>query len=453
MRHILALIFAIIVPEAARSQAPAGTLRIGLPSLPGPLDPALDRSPEGLAVLSATCDTLLALEPDGTIVPRLAESFRMADDARALHLTLRAGARFGDGRPVDAAAVAASLRRAMTLPNSARRAELAPVAGVDIADARTLVLRLDRPFAPMPVQLAGRAGMVTAAATDGAEDGQAPDCAGPYRRSASDMREIVLARDDTYWDAAAYGFARVVYRDSGDPALRAARVASGALDIAAGAAADELPPPGARWQLAHVRGPGWHAILFNLAEPARSPYSRDVGLRSGLAAALEGGAGAPAGAPALELLVPNRHAAVSIAGTLRDRAQAAGFPMVLRIVDPVAAARRVQNGDFAAALVEWPGRADPDGDRHAHFHCRGAANDSGYCAAETDNALDAARATSDQAARRALYALVEARLRRDLPAIFLEPPDTVFAVATRIAGFRPWPDGIVRLRGLEPRRL
>jgi peptide/nickel transport system substrate-binding protein len=452
MRHLLALFLAISIPGAAPAQVPADTLRIGLPSLPGPLDPVLDRSAEGLAVLSATCDTLLALEPDGTLVPRLADSFRLADDARTLHLTLRAGARFGDGRPVDATAVSASLTRAMKLPNSARRAELAPVDAIEIVDARTLVLQLDRPFAPLPVQLAGRAGMVTAPLTDGAEDGQAPDCAGPYRQLASDMRQIVLARDDAYWDAAAYGFARVVFLESGERALRAARVASGALDVAAGVAGDEPPPAGARWQIARVRGTGWRAILFNLAEPARSPYARDAGLRAGLAAALEGAAGLHAGAPAIDLVVPNRRETTSLAAALRDMADAHGFTLVLRILDPVAAARRVQNGDFAAALVEWPGRADADGDWHAHFHCRGAANDSGYCDAATDAALDTARAQPDPAERHALYAGVQSQLRADRPAIFLDPPETVFAVAARVGGFRPWPDGIVRLRGLEPRQ-
>jgi len=452
MRRLLALLLAISIPAGAAAQVPADTLRIGLPTLPGPLDPALDRSAEGLAVLAARCDTLLALEPDGTLVPRLADSFRMSDDARALHLTLRDGARFGDGRPVDAAAVAASLARAMTLPNSARRAELAVVAGIDIVDAQTLVLRLDRPFAPLPAQLAGRAGIVTARLPDGAEDGQAPDCAGPYRQVAADARQIVLARDDAYWDAAAYGFARVAFGESGEPALRAARVASGVLDIAADAAGDDPPPQGARWRLARVRGLGWHALLFNLAEPARSPYAREAGLRAGLAAALDGTASIPAAAPGVELVVPNRREAVTLAATLRDKAQAGGFPLALRILDPVAVARRVQNGEFAVALVEWPGRADPDGDWYAQFHCRGAANDSGYCAAETDAALDAARARTDPGERQALYARVQARLRIDRPAIFLDPPETVFAVSSRVAGFRPWPDGVVRLRGLEPRR-
>jgi peptide/nickel transport system substrate-binding protein len=157
-------------------------------------------------------------------------------------------------------------------------------------------------------------------------------------------------------------------------------------------------------------------------------------------------------APPLELLVPSRREAVAIAADLRAKADSAGHPLVLRIVDPVVAARRVQNGDFAAALVEWRGRADPDGDWHATFHCRGAANDSGYCAADVDEALDAARARTDPDARRALYAQVMTRLQADRPAVFLDPPETVYAVAARVAGFRPAPDGIVRLRGLELRR-
>ena len=140
-----------------------------------------------------------------------------------------------------------------------------------------------------------------------------------------------------------------------------------------------------------------------------------------------------------------------MARTLAAQAQAAGIAIRLAVLGPAAAAQRVQNGDFETALVAWRGGPDPDDGAYAHFHCRGARNDTGYCHPAVDAALDAARATSDIDARRKHYARAMARLRADMPAIFLHHRATLFAQGVRLSDFVPAPDGALRVRALRPR--
>ena len=65
-----------------------------------------------------------------------------------------------------------------------------------------------------------------------------------------------------------------------------------------------------------------------------------------------------------------------------------------------------------------------------------------------DAALDAARTLTDPAARRAQYAKMMEQERKDLPIIYLYHPVNVVGLSAKLAGFRPVPDGLIRLQGL-----
>ncbi|MBI3506168.1 MAG: hypothetical protein HY059_15125 [Proteobacteria bacterium] len=438
----MAAIFLACAAPALAQPAPE-TLRIAISEAPGSLDPATDRSPAGFAVLANLCDTLVAVDAAGKLVPSLARDWAFSPDARTLTLTLR------DDAGVDASAVKASLDRARQLAHSARRAELAAVVAIDIPDATHVRLHLDRPFVPLVAQLAGRAGMIVTAVPD---DGGDATCAGPYRvASRDDDGSVVLARDETHWARAAFAFARVAFVPVGDPGVRLARLRGGGLDLVAEVAPDQVADleSDRRVRVVRATGSGYRAILFNLA-PGR-PGS-DAHLRAALDRAIAGAATDPARGPfTLTLTVANEAGDLAVAEIVRRQAKEAGIDIRLRTLDPAVARQRVQNGDFEATLVDRPGRPDPDGELYAQFHCRGAQNDSGYCDRTVDDALDRARAAVDPDARRALYAAAMARLRIDLPAIFLDRRSLVFGLSARLADFAPAADGVPRVRDLKPR--
>ena len=104
-------------------------------------------------------------------------------------------------------------------------------------------------------------------------------------------------------------------------------------------------------------------------------------------------------------------------------------------------------------LIGWSGRADADGNVYSFIHTGPPnLNASGYSSKEVDGWLDRARAVAGIAERRALYTSMAAQLMQDLPRMYLYTPNTpnnIFAMSTRVRGFVPVPDGMVRLQGMS----
>src|SRR4051794_5180016 len=120
-------------------------LRIGLAEDPDILDPTLARTFVGRVVFAALCDKLFDLDEKLNIVPMLATGHEWAPDGKSLTLKLRPGVTFHDGEKMDAAAVKYNLERHKNMPGSSRRAELAPVEGVDVVDPLTVRIKLSAP--------------------------------------------------------------------------------------------------------------------------------------------------------------------------------------------------------------------------------------------------------------------------------------------------------------------
>ncbi|MGH7523201.1 MAG: ABC transporter substrate-binding protein, partial [Gemmatimonadales bacterium] len=102
------LIFPLFLLLACSSGIPPG-LKYYWSSDPRSLDPALSTDvPTGEAV-TLLFDTLTEFDPDGRLVPGLATSWTPSPDGRVWTFHLRRGVTFHDGRPLDAAAIHASL--------------------------------------------------------------------------------------------------------------------------------------------------------------------------------------------------------------------------------------------------------------------------------------------------------------------------------------------------------
>ena len=486
----------------AAAGASAQTLRIGLREDPDILDPTLARTYVGRIVFASLCDKLFDIDDKLQIVPQLAVAHEWGPGNRELMIKLREGVVFHDGEKLDAESVKFSIERHLTMQGSFRRSEINVVEAVEVVDPLTVRLKLSVPFAPLIAQLTDRAGMIVspkAAKEAGAQFGNRPVCAGPFRfveRIAQDR--IVVERFDRYWDRANIHLERVVFQPIPDTTVLAANLQAGALDLIERVNPTDVPALKRNPRLAVVGGDelGYQAITINVAngERAKLPFGQSAKLREAFELALdrqaivdvvyegqftptaqwvppasafhlrdfptpgrdlarakrlvaESGAVTPV---VVNLVVPNNPDLRQVGEVIQSMTREAGFDVRLQSTEFATAIAAAVRGEFEAFLLGWSGRADPDGNVYSFAACQGGQNDGKYCDAEVDRLLDAARATPDTAERLRLYRQVAALyLTRDRGRIYLWHRKNLFAHSTRVQGFRLVPDGLIRTAGMR----
>ena len=478
----------------------AQTLRIALREDADLLDPTLARTALD-ALFSPGCAINCSISTKKLqIVPQLATGYEWADPV-TLIIHLRTGVTFHDGEVLDAAAVKYTLERDLTMPGSFRRGEISSIDHVEIVDPATVKLVLKSPSAPLLSQLTDRAGMILppkATEAAGKNFAQAPVCSGPFRfveRVAQDR--VVLDRYPGYWDAKNIHFDHVIYQPMPDSSVLLANLRSGTIDLAERVLPTDVAQVKADAKLRIVTSPalGYEAIFFNLAngDRAKSPLGQNKLLRQAFEAAIDRqalvdvvfngmytptaqavSAASPfyvesvpppprdlakaralikeSGVPTpiqIEMNVPNTPDRAQEAEVIQSMVKEAGFDVKLNLIEFAASLQAATRGAFQTYLIGWSGRADPDGNMFAFLTTGAGQNDGHYSNPVVDAALTDARRSVDLTARRDHYDAALQILRQDLPLIYLLSPVNVVGMSAKLTGFRPVPDGMIRLQGLE----
>jgi len=489
----LAITLATSGPAAAQS-----VLRIGLNDDPDALDPTISRAYVGRLVFAGLCDKLFDVTPDLKIVPQLATGYEWATDQRSVVIKLRPGVKFHDGEPLNAEAVKFNIERHINLPGSFRKTEIGQIGSVDVVNDLTVRLNLSEPLVPLLAALTDRSGMMVspkAARALGDRLGAKPVCAGPYRfveRVA--QGKIVLERFPDHWDKANIHIDRVEFVPITDSTARLASLRSGDLHMIERASPTDLPEIRAdnRLRVTGVPELGYQTIPFNVANGPRSKTLADVRVRQAIDLAIDRetlvkavfnneyipgnqwvspsnayyNARFPvrkrdvararqllreAGQPNLTftLIVPPERDRQEAAQIIQAMLAEAGITMTLQTQENVTMLTNGRKGDFEAYFTFWSGRPDPDGNVFTHNTCKGAQNDSHYCNADVDALLTKARQVPDPAERKKLYDQATEILVRDTPRLHLWHRRVFTGYNAKITGFTPYPDGIIRLRGLK----
>ena len=489
----LAIALAVSGPVAAQS-----VLRIGLNDDPDALDPTISRAYVGRLVFAALCDKLFDVTPDLKIVPQLATGYEWAADQRSVVIKLRPGVKFHDGEPLNAEAVKFNIERHINTPGSFRKTEIGQISSVDVLNDLTVRFNLSEPLVPLLAALTDRSGMMVspkAARALGDKLGAKPVCAGPYRfveRVA--QGKIVLERFPDYWDKANIHIDRLEFVPITDSTARLASLRSGDLHMIERASPTDLPEIRAdnRLRVSGVPELGYQTIPFNVANGARSRTLADVRVRQAIDLAIDRetlvkavfnneyipgnqwvspsnayyNARFPvrkrdvararqllreAGQPNLTftLIVPPERDRQEAAQIIQAMLAEAGITMTLQTQENVTMLTNGRKGDFEAYFTFWSGRPDPDGNVFTQSTCKGAQNDSHYCNADVDALLTRARQVPDPAERKKLYDQATEILVRDTPRLHLWHRRVFTGYNAKITGFTPYPDGIIRFRGLK----
>ena len=483
------------------SSAGAQSLRFGLAEDPDVLDPTLARTFVGRIVFAALCDKLFDIDDKLNIVPQLAESHSWSPDGKALTIKVRPGVTFHDGEKLDAAAVKYNIERHKNMQGSNRRGELALVSTVDVVDPMTARLNLSAPFSPLLAQLADRAGMMVspkAATAAGDKFGANPVCSGPFKfveRVAQDR--IVLEKYPNYWNKGQVFLDRITYIPIVDSTVRLANLKSGQLDMIERMAASDVPglKSDSRFKIAKITEIGYQGITMNVGKsdmakttaigkdprvreafelaldrdgivqvamdgeatvgnqwvsPESAFYAKSVPVPKrdvAKAKALLAQAGMPN--PVVNLMTPTTSDAQKIAQVVQAMVKEAGFDVKIQSTEFATSLNMADKGEFDAYVLAWSGRADPDGNIYSFDACKQPLNYAGYCKQEIDDLLTKSRTASDLAERKKTYDQIANVVLKDRPIVYLFHRHWLWAYNNKLTGFKPMPDGLVRVQGLK----
>lgn len=455
-------------------------------------DPHKTRSSSDFILLNLIYDRLVHQDVDGDPVPGLAESWQFSDDMRTLTLTLREGLSFSDGQPFDAEAVKANLERAME-PDSITSPLLKAIDTVNVVDARTVELALNRPGAHLVLTLSDLPGMMVSPAAFANPDQLATQPVGIGRFELQRMdpgaRYELVASDD-YWDPEALKLAGFNIDVITDPETSLNAVRSGEYDCALVspamiAPAEQIPDATVKARTVLTQT----VLYFNqtkgvLQDPAvRRAINLAVDREAVLQAAQEGQGEAARGLFPEDYFVPNEPVADLVAydpdaarqlladagytdgleftvltltipqfrttaEIIADQLAQIGITMHIQALPPQDMSVQFLQGEGDAVITGWVGRPDPAMLFSAYFEEDAPQNVSKVAPEGFDEALDAANAVEDRDARGEALADV-ARLVLEHGAVVPVTFNVVGAVCgDQVVGYEPSAVGASEFRGV-----
>jgi peptide/nickel transport system substrate-binding protein len=502
-------VLVVLMLGTAAAQAPKKTLVVALNQDPDILDPTLSQTYVGRIVYANMCEKLYEIDENLNLSPQLAaEMPRIGDGGKTVTIKLRAGVKFNDGTPMDAAAVKFSLDRHREMKGSNRRSELASVTEVEVADPLTVRLRLKAPFAPLLATLADRSGMpVSPAQAKKLDDkfGTAPACVGPWtvtERIAQDR--IVLERSTHYFDPKAAHFDKIVFRIIPNDNVRVANLRSGDIDVmhqVAPTDAVSLRKEG-KFEVSSVTGLAYTGLTINLrnktgkqnpAGDLGTPLGNDPRVREALdlsidrvalnqvvwdgqytpgctplspvspfydktrkcpardvarAKKLLADAGLPNGY-GFDLLIVNDPQQRRLGEVIQGMAKEAGFNISLRPTEFASLLKEQDAGTYQVSQIGWSGRLDPDGNIHQFQTCTGSLNVTHFCDETVDVLLNKAREVSETKERVDLYRqAIEKFVGVHRSIVYLYHQNYIVAFPKNLKGYKAVPDGLIRIKGV-----
>jgi len=493
-------------PAAAAEVKDGGTLVMALSAEPDKLDPTLSRSLYSRYVFHAMCEKLYDVDASAKIVPQLATALpTTSSDGKTVTIPVRDGVKFADGTAFDAPAVKATFDRNLTTQGSGRKSELGPIASVDAPDAKTVVVHLNKPFAPLTAALADRAGMIVspaAAAAAGKDFANNPVCVGPFKFSKRvPQNSIDLVKDPNYYDAAKVHLAGVSYRIITDANIRSANLRSGDVQVADSLSTQDVPTlqKDSSLTILQSQSLGYQGLTFNVgnvdgvgkpAKPIDRPEAKNAAIRkafemsidrAGLVKVIFNDLNAVACSPIspqsefsspvaqtcaphdpakakqmlqaagvtvpfpIEMSISNNPDSLRYAQALQSMVKEGGIDLKIKPVEYASLLDQQDRGDFSLLALGWSGRIDPDANIANFVGTGGSQNVSGYNNPQVDQLLTQARQSQDVSVRRDLYGKVVTQLHQDDPLIYLYRQRNLTGVTNKLKGVQVFPDGVIRV--------
>jgi len=487
-------------PAAAMASAvkKGGTLKAGLDGDVLTFDPLTSGAYADRELYYNLYDTLVAFDANLQIVPALALKWE-TPDPKTYIFSLRKDVKFHDGTDLDAAAVKFNIERYLNDKTSRRKAEIDTITSVEVVDPSTVKFNLKAPFAPLLANLADRAGMILSPkavqmlGNDALILKPIGAGSGPFRFvEALKDDHITFDRNPNYWKKDASGNAlpyldKLTYRPITDATVLLGNLQTGDLDIAYTIAAKDVAgvKSANTLSLKDAPGLGFSAISF---QTVKEPFIKKE-LRQAVAEALNRdeinkvvyfgvnptaygpippsswaydanykpytgniakakeylkAGGKPDGFTFDLKISSGSPTTVQLAQLIKDQMAKAGITVNIVQQERTKTSTDQDSGDFQALLFGWSGRADPDGNTYNIFHTGGGLNYGKYSTPQVDDALDKARAATEQGARKEAYQQAQKLLVDDAAMAFYNFAPAYLIAQPKVQGVQLYPDFMMR---------
>lgn len=484
---------------------PGGTAAVCLRGAPESLDPFVSSDQAALQLGSLLFTPLVRYGPGTAMEPYLARSWTWGDGHRLLTFRLRTDLNWHDGHPVTARDVAFTLRRASdSAYDYPGRAALQGLDSVAVLDSATVQLRFRRPlaaglevFAPLPILPEHLLGTLDPQAFRNAPYHHQPVGSGPYKL-------VAWKSDGTIEFEHAQGFPadlgrdyldRIVFTVVPEPTTRVAEMRTGGVDaclVGAGQTTDMGALAGVR--VFPVPPVATDAIFLDM----RQKVFTDVRVRRALSAALdrkeiaavESGLAVPARGPLppdepyadSEALQPDADPALAdsllaaagwreppsgkgprtgpdgrkleftlvappqgqnLVTAIQAELARVGFDLKPQIMEFAALVGRIQDPAQRppAVLLGTSLRRRLRPDFYTSLVTGDGTNISSYSNPAVDSAVERLRVAIDSTAVAAQYRILQERVARDVPVVYLIRFSPGLAVGPRLHGVKVGPNG------------
>lgn len=269
---------------------PSGTLTLATVKDVNSFAPADTLDAHYVQFYQPVYDALLSIAPDGSYQPALATSWKYDESLTVLHMTLREGVTFHDGRPFDGAAVAANLSATKKGTGTAASG-FASLKTVKVLSPHRVDLVLSRPDPGLVHQLGMPGAMMASPAVLGKPSLKTvPVGTGPYildPKGTTATVQYSFVRNPKYWNPRAYPFDRIVLVFIADATARANAVRSGQVDGTFGDPLNVRASDAAGLTVTTSPGPGFQGLFLFDREGRLAPQLSDVRVRRAINHALD----------------------------------------------------------------------------------------------------------------------------------------------------------------------
>jgi len=465
------------------------TLKVGLPFLFTNQNPDPHKGGGLHLIQTGVAETLFKLGKDLKPEPWLATRSRQLDE-KTWQITLRQGVKFHNGVPMDAAAVKASLERAIAKSPVAKA--VLDIARIEVHDPSTLTIVTNNPSPILPGLLTDPNSVIAdAAAAEAIGDpfAEKPVLTGPFKvERLQQDKELVVVHHRQYWGPSP-SVARAIFLYIPDNNSRVLALQSGDIDLAVYIAPESVPTVRSAANLLVVSAAPV-ALEFMYFNHRREAW-KDVRVRQAIAAAIDRealvkgvmqGQGAAATGPypaaflrchqlqgppfdpaqARQLLAQagyqdkdgdgyvekdgqtltmtlltyrQRPELPPMAEAIQGSLRAIGVKVQVRMVEQINAA--FQQGDWDGGMYfnNMVTTGDPYWALAQFFATGGAANRGGYSSPRVDDLARQVRQATDQQAREAFACAASQAIVDDIAVVPLLYPSFNYGVSRKVVGF------------------